>query len=143
MMMLDYDTLTAQLTTFLAGVLDSLSFHRTFPLLMKSKVLAGTTFKIIAANSFLLLGSLVLFHKAITPGLAYMTQQSGSAGAISDIIAGLFYALFVVPIYLLCYSTSMVGYQTLADEMYQSKQQDKTDTSIPRLKVTFHGQFPT
>ena len=128
--------ITEQLTIFFSGVLDSLSFHRTFPLLIKSKVLAGTTFKVIAANSFLLLGSLLLFHKAITPGIAYMTQQSGSAGAISDIITGLFYTLFVVPIYLLCYSTSMVGYQTLADEMYQSKKQDKTDTSIPRLKVT-------
>ena len=145
-MLLDYDSFTAQVTIFLTGIIDSLSFHRTFPLLMKSKVLANTTFTIIAANSVLLLGSLILFHKAITPGLTYITGSVGADEqhkAISDIVGALFYALFVVPIYLLCYSTSMVGYQTLADEMYQSMKKDKSDTSIPRLKGLVDGTYAT
>ena len=141
--MLDYDTFTAQITIFLTGILDSLCFQRTFPLLMKSKVLASTTFTIIAANSVLLLGSLILFHKAITPGLVYVNGAGEQHKAISDIVSALFYALFVVPIYLLCYSTSMVGYQTLADEMYQLKKKDKTDTSIPRLKGLVDGTLAT
>jgi len=144
----------AQVTLFVTGFTDSLKVYRTFPLMATNTVLATTTFKIIGANTVLLLGSIVLFHKAITPGLAYLQGSMASSvdllgegqqqQAQSGVIVALFYALFVVPIYVLCYSSSMVWYQALADEMYQSrKRADQADPSVPRLKGLVDGTYAT
>ena len=146
---MDMTSAIAQMSVFVAGFTDSLCIHRTFPQMATNAVLARTTFKIIGANTVLLLGSIVLFHKAITPGLAYLQSLLSSSSSSpplpeSGIIAALFYALFVVPIYVLCYSTSMVWYQALADEMYQSrKKADQVDSSIPRLKGLVDGSYAT
>ena len=140
---LDLEPFTAQLTIFVTGFIDSLRIYRTLPLLVNSQILATTTFKIIGANCVLLFGSLILFHKAITPGLSYLSGSNAlneqDSKAISEIIGAIFYALFVVPIYLLCYSTSMVWYQALADEMFRSKKK----APAPGLKAVVDGTYAT
>lgn len=143
---LDVELLSSQLTVFITGFIDSLRIYRTFPLLVNSPILATTTFKIIGANCVLLFGSLTLFHKAITPGLSYLSGSIAEnaldeqdSKTITGIIGAIFYALFVVPIYVLCYSTSMIWYQALADEMFQSTKK----APPPRLKAVVDATYGT
>ena len=140
---LDFEPFMAQLTVFVTGFIDSLRIYRTLPLLVNSSTILNIVFKIIGANCVLLFGSIVLFHKAITPGLSYLAGSNAlneqDSKAISGVVGAIFYALFVVPIYVLCYSTSMVWYQELADEMFRSKKK----APPPRLKAVVDGMYGT
>ena len=133
--------MAAQLNIILSGLLDSLSVHKTFPLLVNNGEISWLTFKIFAANSFLLVGSVVLYNEAILPGLSHLRSsivpddllQSNSARQEqANITRIMFYTFFVTPIYLICFSCSAVWYQSLADNMYKA---NKDVRSTPLVKA--------
>jgi hypothetical protein len=115
---------------FSRGILDSISVHKTLPLLVNRPNLAVTVGQILAANLGLLLGAIALFDKVITPGLKHLRREivvGEAAGILTEsetdifvkIIWILFYTFFIVPIFILCYGCSSSWYQTVADDMHK------------------------
>lgn len=106
---LSIDQVSTQLNIFACGLIDSLSIHKTFPLLISNKEIAYLTFKIFGANTCLVLGTIYLYHNAILPGLSvlrnYMVDGQNNFVEIPG-MQTLFYSFMVVPVYLLCYSCS-------------------------------------
>ena len=149
------NSISFNLHMFLVGFIDSISIYRTFPLLVKSKTIATTTVKIIGANGFLLLGSIIMFEKVIKPIIsstrsAFVASNdlllNGHTENQRDIVlSALFYSLFIVPIYILCYVTSMAGYQTIADELYQNKTElavSSSNVPIADMKTDTNTAIP-
>ena len=143
------DHIAAQLNIIFAGFLDSLSVHKTFPLLVNNGEISWLTFKIFAANSFLLVGSVVLYNEAILPGLAHLRSSivpedillsNSSSQEQANITRVMFYSFFVTPIYLICFSCSAVWYQSLADNMYKAKKDVK---STPLVKAVVDSTYAT
>ena len=145
------DQLAAQLNIVAAGIFDSVSVHRTFPLLVGNGEISWLTIKIFAANSCLLVGSVVLYHEAILPGLGHLRSSivvddltlDGNNAALleqSGILRILFYSFFVVPVYIMCYSCSVIWYQSLADSMFKAK---KASSSSPISKAVVDGAYAT
>ena len=145
------DQVAAQLNIVVAGLLDSISVHKTFPLLVNNGEISWLTFKIFAANSCLLVGSVVLYDEAILPGLTHLRSsivpddllQNGNTLARpeqANITRIIFYSFFVAPIYLICYSCSVIWYQSLADYMYKAK---KASNSTPLVKAVVDSTYAT
>jgi len=115
---------------FFAGVTDSLSFHRTIPILLNDNISARLTAQILTTNGVLLLGSIFLYNRAIEPLLVYMKQKFdpdvmneqtlNDEDTSSDQALWILYQfLWLLPICLLCYGCSMAWYQDLADNTYK------------------------
>lgn len=117
--------LQAHGSVLFCGLLDSISVHKTLPVLVNSKTVAWLTFQILAANGVLLLGSMALLDRVISPFLAHfnehMLQENASAMAAlytNEVVAVLYTSLWLVPITILCYVCSMFWYQDLANATY-------------------------
>lgn len=136
-----------QLNIFACGFLDSISVHKTLPLLVKYRDVAWLTFKIFGSNALLLVGSVTLYNEAILPGLEHLKKSiivndSGQENeyGLSSIQRTriLFYCFFVIPLYLMCYSCSVIWYQNLADGMHKIK---KVTTTTPLAKAFVNGTY--
>ena len=145
------DEAASQSNVVALGVLDSLSIHRTLPLLVNNSEVSWLTFKIFAANSCLLVGSVVLYGEAIVPGLARLRNSivvddlidNGGNSTIleqSGITRILFYSFIVIPVYIMCYSCSVIWYQSLADSMHKANKKEK---SPPLVKAVVDGTYAT
>lgn len=141
------------LNIFSTGFLDSISVHKIFPLLVNNKEIAYLTFQIFGANFVLLVGSVTLYNEAILPGLSRLRNsivfdlnnvalQSNNKNYFGEIAATkiLFFTLFVVPAYILCYSCSVVWYQNLAECIHKTKKISKT---TPLVKTVVDGTYAT
>ena len=64
----------ASVNTFSIGVMDSLSYHRTIPILVNCRPVLLIVGQVLAANLFLLVGSVMIYHKGLSPALAYLTN---------------------------------------------------------------------
>lgn len=146
-----YDQCAAHLNIFAHGFLDSISLHKTFPLLVSNREISTLTFKIFGANTLLLVGSVTLYNEAILPGLgrlreSFIPDDSSGSGSSSALIhtGGLtkviFYSLFVIPVYIMCYSCSVIWYQNLADNMHKAK---KNTNSNLIVKAVVDGTYAT
>jgi hypothetical protein len=111
--------------TFVAGLIDSLSLHKTIPVLVNCKPVAYFTGQVLAANILLLVGSVLVFQKGISPAVTYLTTEEQHEHhpiefSITSHIAYVFYhATWIVPILILCYVVSVSWYQELADAAYR------------------------
>ena len=141
------------LNIFSTGFLDSISVHKIFPLLVNNKEIAYLTFQIFGANSVLLVGSVTLYNYAILPGLSRLrssivfeisavASQSDSTNYFGGITLAkvLFYCLFLIPSYILCYSCSAVWYQNLAECMHKMK---KVGKATPLVKAVVDSTYAT
>jgi Etoposide-induced protein 2.4 (EI24) len=135
------------LNIFAHGFLDSISLHKIFPLLVSNREISTLTFKIFGANTFLLVGSITLFNEAITPGLERLRKSmipDELAVAGIEVDTGLtkiiFYSLFVIPVYLMCYSCSAIWYQSLAENMHKAR---KTSSPNLMVKAVVDGTYAT
>lgn len=142
-----------QLNIFSTGFLDSISVHKIFPLLVNNKEIAYLTFQIFGANSILLVGSVTLYNHAILHWLSRLrssivfeistiASQSNSTDYFGEVTLAkvLFYSLFVIPSYILCYSCSAVWYQNLAECMHKMK---KVGKATPLVKAVVDGTYAT
>jgi hypothetical protein len=111
----------AIVNTFVVGVKDSLSFHKTIPVLVNCQPVAYFTGQVLAANILLLVGSVLIFNKGISPAIAYMTagEHQGNFSMASHVAYAFYHANWIVPILILCYVVSMTWYQELADAAYR------------------------
>lgn len=114
---------------------------------MNNRDIAWLTFKIFGSNSLLLVGSVTLYNEAILPGLEHLKKTIivndlglENEYGLSSIQRILFYALFVIPLYLMCYSCSVIWYQNLADGMHKIK---KVTTTTPLAKAVVNGTYST
>ena len=128
------------LELFMAGVFDSVSVYRTFPLMSTCIPAFKTTASILGANIFLLLGSLLIYEKGISPGIGFMRgtflppssllfddnnnknidKNDDSALLLVDhLFSMIYHAIWVLPVYILCYTCSTAWYQDLADQVYR------------------------
>jgi hypothetical protein len=140
---LSIDQVAIQLNIFACGLVDSLSVHKTLPLLITNREIALLTFKIFGANSCLVLGSIYLYHNAILPGLGFLRNYMVDGQNDNVEIPGmqtLFYSFMVVPVYILCYSCSTVWYQELADSM---KKLNKKIAPPPLMKSVVESSYAT
>jgi len=111
------------LTLFVEGVVDAVSVHRTFEVLVNCQPVAVTTGKILVCNLVVLLGSLCIYEYGITPAIATLQPESVAFGDMGKFIFdfslfALYYIWWVVPIFIFCYISSMSMYQDLGDAMY-------------------------
>jgi hypothetical protein len=134
---------------FSRGILDSISVHKTLPLLVNRPNLAVTVGQILAANLGLLLGAIALFDKVITPGLKHLRREIvvAEAGILTEsetdvfikIIWIIFYTFFIVPIFILCYGCSSSWYQAVADDMH--KREKGLSKEAPVVKSLADGAY--
>jgi hypothetical protein len=134
---LDWDAavnwLSIHANIFVAGVLDSLSFHRTLRILVNDMVSARLTAMILATNGVLLLGSIFLYSEAIEPLLGLMKNKFETEEPPSDsYIWGLYQLLWLLPICALCYGCSTLWYQDLADNTYKYLQGVPKSSSLSK-----------
>lgn len=151
--MLSTDQVATQLNIFASGLLDSLSVHKTFQLLITNREIATIVSQIFGANIGLVLGSIYLYHNAILPGLAHLrnymvVKDSFVLDDTEEILSHfvgfsmqtLFYSFMVVPVYILCYSCSIFWYQNLADCM---KKLNKKISTPPLVKSVVDSTYAT
>lgn len=124
--------ITSNVVLFLDGIIDSLSFHRTIPMLVACKGARNVTFKVLASNTILLLGSLMIYYKGIIPTVDFMSSNSLLSSTTNNLLSHLIYLtyhiLWVIPIYIICYTSSTAWYQELADHVY------KHVNGVPKVK---------
>lgn len=118
---------------FFAGLLDSVSIHKTIPLMVNNPAILFNVLRILATNTVLLLGSVSAFNYGLSPGLQFMQYKlSGGGDMVHMVEVGgfvqtgdlylawlLFHSVWVLPIFLLCYGCSITWYQELADEVFR------------------------
>eukprot|EP01038_Epipyxis_sp_PR26KG_P007875 gene7875-10690_t len=144
------DQLSAQSNIFMIGLLDSLSIHRTLPILVNNGQIAKLTFLILGANTFLLLGSIFVFHRGINPifdlinsppqdevlasiTTAAIDQLDGTSQSSSVKMLWILYQSFwLYPICILCYVCSMFWYQDLADLVHKHLMRDPNKTPLAK-----------
>ena len=130
----------------LSSLLDSLSFHKALPFLVNSSTIATdftqvqypssslppiplTCLQCILANGFLLLGSLFFFHRGIIPFTNYLRNEIESEIPPNDYqtllsltdfsIWSFYHTLWIFPIWIICYLSSLGWYQSIASSSYQ------------------------
>jgi len=124
-------TIQTNIVLFLNGIIDSLSFHKCLPILVNCKDARNVTLKVLVSNILLLLGSLLIYHKGIIPTIDFMSTKVPLiddkdpliAAATNNIVSHIIYlcytTLWVIPIFIICYTSSSAWYQELADHVYK------------------------
>jgi hypothetical protein len=128
---------------FLQGILDSLSFHKTIPVLGDNAEAWYIVMKIFATNIGLVLGSKFLFERGITP---LMQKLQSSVIEVTDIepehttFYFLLQCLWLSPICLFFYGCCLRLYQQLADSIGKPSDHSynlrSTDKKAKTKKVT-------
>lgn len=107
-----------------AGIVDVLSLHKTLKIFVNCNEVLKETFRILASNLGLLLGSVYMFQYIISPGLNHFQKINDSVekveeGVSSGFLSFAYHLLWVGPIYVLLYLCSMTWYQNLAELTYR------------------------
>ena len=117
----------SNIVLFIDGIIDSLSYHKCIPLLVNCPGARNVTFKVLASNTILLLGSLMIYHKGIIPTVDFISSRvpvidnndPTTNTVLSHLIYLTYHTLWVIPIYIICYTSSIAWYQELADHVYK------------------------
>jgi len=110
---------------FGAGITDVLSFHKILPIFVNNKEIFNETIRILASNMGLLLGSVFMLRYLINPGILHIKRKLGDVPESPletlefQFISIFYHCLWVVPIYLLLYISSLAWYQNLASITYK------------------------
>ncbi|KAJ1419887.1 hypothetical protein B484DRAFT_453255 [Ochromonadaceae sp. CCMP2298] len=120
---------------FVAGIMDSLSFHRTLRILVNDGVSARLVLMLVSTNGVLLLGSIFLYSEAIEPLLGFMKGRftpTDELDTSDSYLWGLYQLLWLLPICALCYGCSTLWYQDLADNTYKYLQGVPKSSSLSK-----------
>lgn len=107
------------------GLVDALSVHKTVRILVNDMPSARMTMQILSANVVLLIGSILLYQKAILPLLTIIDNKLTSKEDLEQIddniqsVWILYQSLWLLPMCILCYGCSMLWYQDLADSTFK------------------------
>lgn len=128
--------LTMPINIIAAAIADSLSIHKSFRILSKSNQIAQTTGLTVVANGVLLLGSIALFHKGINPLINYIKSsdsddiiENNSSALFDFSVYSFYHVLWILPMWILCYSVSTVWYQEIANLTYRLSKGSPHQTS--------------
>jgi hypothetical protein len=117
--------LTKNIFVLIHGVVDALSVHKTVRILVNDMPSARMTLQILSANIVLLIGSILLYQKAILPLLTIINNKLTSKDELLQIddnvksVWILYQSLWLLPMCILCYGCSMLWYQDLADSTFK------------------------
>lgn len=112
------DKLDAHLRIMIEGLIDSLSIHRTFPVLVNNPAALRTVLLILVASGVLVLGSVFVFNQGITPLISLISEGSFDLKQQSqyDLIIWILYqVLWLIPICGLCYACCFTWYVDLGE----------------------------
>lgn len=138
------------------GLLDSLSFHRTFPTLVNNSKVTKLVLQIVLANVFLLIGSIFMYERGIKPGLLMLNSSlippERTQRTDQDIVLfaayTVYHILWIVPVYGLCYACSVSWYKDLSTSLLTkpAKQlknavQDSIYSNLVWLFIWIQGQL--
>ena len=126
---------------FLQGLSDSLSLHRTVPLLWNSRIIAAIVTRVMAANVIILIGSILIYSRGIKVALAALDSGGYSSALTSHLVFMLYHSLWLMPIWTLCYASSMAWYQELGDHTYKYLKGLPKDKSLKKSLV--YGTYAT
>ncbi|KAI8847689.1 hypothetical protein BC829DRAFT_476012 [Chytridium lagenaria] len=126
------------------GLMDAFAWPTTFILVYGSKTIQSALFKCLILNGAIFLGSILLFDYAIAP-LAHHLASSATAISpdidptlhivpapkISGFLEGLYYLLWVYPLYVISFALNSLWYQSIADRSFSiisgtPEQKDRT-----------------
>lgn len=129
--------LKLNLELILMGLIDSISLHKTLPVLSTSKRTLFLTLKILGVNGFMIIGSYYFYHHTLLPLLN--TNDSFN-------LSWIFYRSFwLLPICGLCYAISLVWYQELADviidEFFPENEKEKKDEKKKKSEKKKNSAF--
>jgi hypothetical protein len=116
-----------QANIVVASIADSLSFHKCIRFIINSSQIAQVTGLTVLANGVLLLGSIALYHKCISPLIdtilvpddINIDQHDKSNYFIDYSLYSFYHLLWIFPVWVLCYSCSAFWYQEIADLTYR------------------------
>lgn len=111
-------------TCLIRGLRDSLSLQRCLILVVKSKKIRLRLIQCLVLNGLVFLGSIFIFAKILNPLLRYMLssiliRDPSSETAIDNIqswIEWIYFALWIVPVYVLSFILNAIWYQDIATE---------------------------
>lgn len=126
--------IVANVNVFVLGIKDSLSYHKSLIILINCPAVAQTICLVFSANLGLVIGSVILYSKGITPLLHHIFKDiDPELDNLSNYIVFLFYhANWLVPIYLLCYVISSFWYQEIADSSFRYLKGVPKETSVSK-----------
>ena len=112
------------------GFTDSVSLHRSIPVLTSDRAILTALGKCLAVNTILLLGSLYAHDKVFLPATTIISDlmSNGEPDAGSGVydfsgqcLTVIYTSCWVVPIWGLCYLLSLQWYQEISQELARSK----------------------
>jgi etoposide-induced 2.4 mRNA len=106
------------------GSLDSISLHKSLVLVVRSEKIRVRLVQCLILNGFVFLGSIFIFSHMLTPLLRYLLSHLLKAADPSltsiSIIQGwiewIYFALWIVPVYILSFVLNAIWYQDIANE---------------------------
>ncbi|CAM9473077.1 unnamed protein product, partial [Ectocarpus fasciculatus] len=125
------------------GFTDSVSLHRSIPVLSRDKAILTALAKCLAVNTILLLGSLYAHDSVFLPATAiisdFMSNGDPDVGAgvydfSGQCLTVIYTSCWVVPIWGLCYLLSLQWYQDIAQELAQRKN-SASGKSKPKIDI--------
>ena len=150
-------TILPILNVILAGIKDSLSYHKTIPLLANSQPIWQITISLVAANvvvyiggsliythgsllhvlyfyEFFIMNYTVLFKLGIAHIVSFLSgNMSFSSLYAKTLIKTLYHANWLIPISCLCYISNLSSYQSLSDYIYKYINNLPKDHVIPKV----------
>mmetsp|Transcript_13410 Transcript_13410/g.12144 ORF Transcript_13410/g.12144 Transcript_13410/m.12144 type:complete len:331 (-) Transcript_13410:7-999(-) len=122
------------------GLNDSLSIQKSIMLVCSDSVILFNTFKIVAMNLALLLGSISMYEGGILPflisnGGIFDKQQKESkynVVIIENTAFTLYHFFWIIPIYFLCYGCSITWYQELSDIVFYKLNGTKVNKDVKK-----------
>eukprot|EP00598_Pedospumella_elongata_P004784 CAMPEP_0184978260 /NCGR_PEP_ID=MMETSP1098-20130426/8821_1 /TAXON_ID=89044 /ORGANISM="Spumella elongata, Strain CCAP 955/1" /LENGTH=393 /DNA_ID=CAMNT_0027501379 /DNA_START=61 /DNA_END=1242 /DNA_ORIENTATION=- len=139
--------LTTNVSIFIVGIVDTVSLHKTLPILVNNRPSFLLTLQILATNTALLLGSIYFYEKGVGPLLGFINTNVVNSGDIiqesynDKLMWVLYQSLWLLPICGLCYGCSMVWYQDLADSTFRYLK--GVPKSTPLTKSVGHALYGT
>ncbi len=124
-----FDLFERSANIILRGFIDSFSLGKLADVLVNSPPTRDLAFKCLLANGFLLVGSILIFEKGVLPAVALFgekvldgkEQLKNNSTFTNHIIYSFYHGLWVIPIWVICYLSSSVWYQQIANEIYKFK----------------------
>lgn len=124
---------TAQVKIFVLGLADALSFHKTIPELVNNPIALSVFGKILGANAGLILGSIFLYHKGISPLLDVIGENALDLQNKQQFDSLMWFAfrwLWLGPVCVLCYSCCLAWYNELGDSLKKGKVEKSSKSKI-------------
>ena len=106
------------------GLLDSVAFHRSLVLVVRSEKIRVRLVQCLILNGVVFLGSIYIFSHVLTPLLRYVLSHVLLAGdpslssvsVIQEWIEWIYFSLWIVPVYILSFVLNAIWYQDIASE---------------------------